>query len=446
MAQEELEEAVIQKLGKADLIKAVASLAGERKSLKERMEKDKENCDVHGMMKVQVQAKNTEIADLKNQKSTMEMDKNKKLANLHNQKDIMETDKNNQIANLKTQNNTIETKVNNLTRKVDTLSEDKNDLEARVFQLTHEKGGLIKELDTMQTLLYEKDNEKAQLLEEMMSNENENEESTETIKFLLVTHPSMEIIRNYLPKGIDWELKLVEKMIEFSDMTKNEAQKKVLGNYDKVVSILGTYDLKDGSPVFQPYNLLRQTIVDLKDSTQMCVIQIPPNMVTGAKTDIYNYKLPSLALDGAEVIEYSKEILLTPKEKILKEDKHSLNELGARMYGGLLSQIEIPKPGRRSQVVPDEMSVTEFMEVARTSIGRMIGAGGKNVREITEQTEVNITIGKFVETKKKGQETIKETSGSLITGKPSNILKAKKRIREVIESVTEKDSNKFKKY
>ena len=74
--------------------------------------------------------------------------------------------------------------------------------------------------------------------------------------------------------------------------------------------------------------------------------------------------------------------------------------------------------------------------------GRIIGFQGKNIKDITEQNNVSISLGKFVETKKKGQDTSKETSGSLITGKVSNTTIARKRMMEARDSADEQDTTK----
>ena len=47
--------------------------------------------------------------------------------------------------------------------------------------------------------------------------------------------------------------------------------------------------------------------------------------------DVLNFKVMSPTMDGVEVIEHSRKMLLTTNESMLLSDKYSLNELGGSL-------------------------------------------------------------------------------------------------------------------
>ena len=115
---------------------------------------------------------------------------------------------------------------------------------------------------------------------------------------------------------------------------------------------------------------------------------------------------------------------------MLANDTISLKELGGSLYGQMFSEIEITAPKdkiSRPQLMNIQgYIITEFVEIPRPAVGKIIGHLGNTIREITEDNNVRISIGKFVETKNKGEKVVRETSGTLVTGMSQDIKQAKK--------------------
>ena len=92
----------------------------------------------------------------------------------------------------------------------------------------------------------------------------------------------------------------------------------------------------------------------------------------------------------------------------------------------------------------ENFSVTEFKEIK--NVGKIMGPDGDTIKELTDKNKVMMTVGTWVV--KKRRKTVKEIKGALITGRRSNIDKAKKRMNELDDSSDDenKDENKKPRY
>ena len=135
----------------------------------------------------------------------------------------------------------------------------------------------------------------------------------------------------------------------------------------------------------------------------------------------------------------------TPKSKMVTQsDGVSLSDLGASLHAGLISTIPIvtDKTEKKKDKGKkyDDINVTEFVEIKAKDKGKIMGKEGEIIQKITKDARVIISSGEWVDIRR-GKDNV-EKPGALVSGRRSNVDKAKKRINELLRSESSGKENK----
>lgn len=416
---EQFDRAATEKLVKADVVRMVARLVEERNTLKE----------VHANTTANIQ----NLLD-------NEVTKTEELETQVNDKDT-------EIQNLTEQiegKNNIEGELEQERNSKKQLESKVTELEAKINEEKDAKQELMDKMQQQQELIDQKEEQRKELLEmvsqnESMTDKNNNNETVES-SILFITHPRMKNIQKALPSH--WEYMEIEKITDLRPLIRDGDS--IGKSYDKVVLFLGSEAVIQKSSSItghKAFNELKQYALELTETTEVAIVQIPPTKIPGmgGNVDLFNHKIAKLEIENIEKVIYTKDLEDAIKERVVEKDKFSLSEFGAKLYKDVIDKISIPDPNAKSEQKCKIGKVTEFIEIKDEHVKHVIGKRGKQLSQVTEGIQVQISFGKFVEQPKQGQKTVKSTSGYIITGPHESNNVAKKRIRDISDSIGDFD-------
>jgi hypothetical protein len=232
-----------------------------------------------------------------------------------------------------------------------------------------------------------------------------------------------------------------------STMDREEHRQKIF-SYDRVVMLLGTNDIKEGTNGYSLFTTLTMVVKQLRElDVEIAIIQLPPPLDAKYITDvaIYNMKLQDLSETSLIVdIEECFNMILT--SKVYRKDGKTLEPESITLIVKEINK-QLPAPTKRNKeplkVEADRKPLKdvsnfqnsqqkdetnkEVMPIDPLKSGLIIGTGGCNIRAMQAKSGTHI---KIIDYEKNG----KPTKGALITGSAENIQVAKSLIIDLIES------------
>ncbi len=405
------------------------------------------------------QALQTRVRQMKAQNQTIETDK----TNLDQELTKAKTD-NDTLANdkkkLSDDYDTLANDKKKLSSDYDTLKVDYDTMHQSLKQEKNDKIDLVQQLADARSQLNELKTSNNELLEMIGSTAVEN--NTPPAKVFLLIDTNIADLKKHVGDKVLWDYCEVTSMNEVYDIIKHSKDK--LESFDRIVTVLGSQDILDlhksvreyrvGQQGQRAFVMLQDVIKKLSEYAPVTVVQIPPINNPKMFTDVtfYNYKIRSTSFgDDVDTIVDEQISDMSRSKLITKDSCVTLSQYGAEVFGNLIqTQMTIPEPrDRQKSPKPNEPNVdyTHFMKVPPGMTGAVIGEEGNTIQSITRDTKVRISFGTWSERPKKPRNRDapppkpKEIKGILITGKPSNISAAQKRVMVIMD---EEDAKKSK--
>ena len=287
------------------------------------------------------------------------------------------------------------------TGEINQLKADLDSKSDEVMTLLEENDEKDKTINNLQARLDQKSREYDDLLEHLDSYDSSIASDTNKLSGVILVDDVTSSIVPHLSQRIKLT-KVVSTLAQIPDID--------FRLYDCVIILSGTRDLIDGQ---SPTKILSQinSIADrAKEAGATPILVQPPPIdtksITG-KMSLLIHKMSKLGLTFAKV-----DTSNTSKYDFLQKDGFLLSEDGAKRLGNLinrsLDEIDINSNQTQScssrskepQPTKSMEPVVLFRKIQEDDIGKVIGKGGHTIKKLSQDFNVNISIGKWYEKNK----------------------------------------------
>lgn len=297
------------------------------------------------------------------------------------------------------------------------------------IQLLHDDNDAKdREIANLTERLKQKQRDYEDILEQLDTSDNNLSMQSKKLSAVIIADEITAALANFLPDNFDWTL----KRLSLKDLTAD-----LLQPFDLVLFASGSVDLLRNTSWSELLSLAKKSAdTALSAACFPVFLCLPPatRRPLSGKISLYNHrlsKIESLVL-SPEIENYNKKTFLV--------DDIELSPSGAKLYMELikdkLSSITegdilkaLPKTEARPMTTTDTNDdIKLVVDIPKDKLGRVIGKGGQNIRSVTSNHKVAISVGYWCE-KDRGKEELRTIfSGLLIDGATNNTKNAKSQI------------------
>jgi hypothetical protein len=303
------------------------------------------------------------------------------------------------------------------------------------LQLLHEDhDAKVKEIKDLKDRLKQKQLDYEDILEQLDSMESSDlSTSVKKLHALFIADNITAPIANHLPEKFVWTVKRVSL---------KEVTTELLEPFDLVLFASGSVEMLQNTSWSDKLSFAKNAVKIAQEASCLPILlKLPPATCRplSGKVSLFNHRLSKIE----DTMTLSPEIENMNKSSFLQSDGLSLSTTGAKMYYDLIAEKltsicdsdmlkSLPKcSNKASDMDTDDCDLKIIVEVDKDRMGRVIGKGGHNLKSITANNNVSISVGYWCE-KDRGKEDLRQIfGGMLISGEMSNARKAKANIQKI---------------
>lgn len=273
------------------------------------------------------------------------------------------------------------------------------------------------ELERVQTILKENETDYNDLLAQMTDQQDKVTLQTPAVKpkGVAVVDGITAPLEALLPPEVEWNvvnLSPKEAVVYFNDQAPP----------DLALLMTGVNEISAGRPGLDCFSSI-QSIVDklTSNNCHVALLQLPPQSATN-QINMFNLKASK---SDAQFLKWDTRA--APKSELIGFDGSLLTKC-IELIGSTLKAIKIPK-ARKEENSPKTVNSTSpykqvdvncIVDIEKANIGKLIGRGGRTIKQISIDHGVKLSIGQWIEAKKEYREDVKD----LLTGKCDKLTDA----------------------
>ena len=282
------------------------------------------------------------------------------------------------------------------------LNDMKEENQSLLEDLTSKSAELVK----LRTMLKENENDYNDLLAQMTDQE---ESNISKPKGLAVVDSITKPLEVLLPSEVEWTV------VNLSP-SEAEAYIKAQSVPDLILIMTGVEEISSGKPGLTCYTSIKG-IIDhaLINKCSVVQLQLPPHTYTN-QINMFNLKISKTE---AQFLRWDTRA--APKSELIAEDGSLLTKC-IDLIGSTFKDIKIPEARKKDECVmasatakqsTTKTDVTCITEIEKSSIGKLIGRGGRTIKQISADYGVKLSIGQWIEAKREFRDELKD----LLAGK-----------------------------
>ena len=335
----------------------------------------------------------------------------------------------------------------NVNQLNDKLEEAQSEIKTLSEQLTITQSKLNDkedEMNDLNRLVIERDEEISDLMTQLVKTNESTDSTTQKPLGLAIVDEISKPIVSRLSQKVEWEICSDSNWI---------AQASTV---DICVIIFGSEQIYNNSNSFQIFKLIKELVASQNRTCELVVVAIPVHKQKpqSIQMKLLNFQLAELAKESTNNITFVNP--RAPREDLYDDNNALLDKTVALWASAINADMSIPKARNRAgrKIVASNIDETEMVslivQVPKEAIGPIIGKKGYNIRELTSEYDVKMSVGKWFERGRGSTQDYTERSDAIvITGELCKAQKSAAKIRQMATEnaktpVDEPEAKKFK--
>ena len=340
----------------------------------------------------------------------------------------LENEKRALSAKVKEKSTLIETKnaiLQELETKCRSLELENSKLIRESHEVKENQNSLQSELCDAQTRISDLEQERDEIMEQLSSSNNDISLVSSPLAsgLLICDLPTKDVMKMIENSHIHFDAKAVDARRLLVEVSPDD-----ISHYDLIIILCGSADIRNGAKGLEICSLITNAAAEFSKDADVYLITLPPSRSKGGagSSTLFNFKLANKYNAPNDRIHVINMEYPGGKDELLDVDNLPTQKCAWMMKEAINKSISVPSsPKSVSSVAKEEcFNMTQFMEIDKKDIGRVIGKAGSTISKLTSDFKVSMSIGKWLERSKDDRDSFVEITQAVLIGGKNDRVKA----------------------